>query len=251
MSADQPNFRFAAIARSLGAQRSELGTVERALSAAVEIIDGCSHAGISLVVGGRIETPAATSDVALRGDQLQYELNEGPCLDTIAFEETVSCPDLLTEARWPSWAPRVARELGVRSMLCFQLFTSARSLGALNLYGESPSAFDHQDQAVGLNLAAHIAVALAASREIDTRDVAIVNRTVIGQAEGILMERYDLGSDEAFSVLKRVSQETNTKLLLVATELVRSRRIPSGAADQWESRPAGPGKGEQSPDRPF
>jgi GAF domain-containing protein len=220
--------RFAEIARSLGAQTSELGTLERALSVAVEVIDGCQHAGISLVVGGRrIETPAATSNVAQRGDELQYELGEGPCLDSIASHETVSSPDLLKETRWPTWAPQVAQELGVRSMLCFQLFTTARSLGALNLYSDSVDAFHSEDQAIGLSLAAHIAVALAASREIDTRDVAMLNRTVIGQAEGILMERYDLTSDKAFSVLKRVSQDTQTKLVLVAAELVRTRRMPT------------------------
>ena len=200
----------------------------RALAVAVEVIDGCQHAGISLVMSGRrIESPATTSDVASRGDQLQYELNEGPCLDSIADHETIVCPDLLTEKRWARWGPRVAEELGVRSMLCFQLFTTARSLGALNLYSESPDAFTKDDEIVGLSLAAHIAVALAASREVDSRELAIVNRTVIGQAEGILMERYDLDADKAFSVLKRVSQDTQTKLAVVAAELVRTRRIPA------------------------
>jgi GAF domain-containing protein len=236
MTDTAPGDRFADIARSLGAQTSELGTLERALSVAVEIVEGCQHAGISLVVGGRrIETPAATSNVALRGDQLQYELGEGPCLDSIAYHETVLSPDLLKETRWPTWAPQVARELGVRSMLCFQLFTSARSLGALNLYSESVDAFHSESQAVGLTLAAHIAVALAASREIDTRDVAMLNRTVIGQAEGILMERYDLSSDKAFSVLKRVSQDTQTKLVLVAAELVRTRRMPTAPVAEQDA----------------
>ena len=220
--------RFAAIARSLGAEKSELDTMGKALATAVEVIDGCQHAGISLAMGGRlVETPAATSHVALRGDQLQYELSEGPCLDSIAHEETILSPDLLLEKRWPTWAPRVAQELGVRSMLCFQLFTTDRSLGALNLYSESPDAFSNEDKAVGLSLAAHVAVALAASREIDTRNVAIVNRTVIGQAEGILMERYDLDAARAFAVLKRVSQDTQVKLVVVASELVRTRQVPT------------------------
>ncbi len=221
--------RFAAIARSLRAQPNELQTVEKALSVAVEMIEGCQHAGISLVKGGRrIETPAATSEVALRGDRLQYELNEGPCLDTIQSQETVVSRDLLHESRWPSWAPRVVEELGVRSMLCFQLFTTAKSYGALNLYSERIDGFDHHDNAVGLALSAHIAVALAASREIDTRDLAIVNRTVIGQAEGILMERYDLTAENAFAVLRRVSQERQTKLSVVAADLVRTRQMPTG-----------------------
>jgi GAF domain-containing protein len=218
--------RFAAVARSLRAQPNELQTVGTALAAAVDLIDGCQHAGISMLRHGRIETPAATSAVALRGDELQYQLKEGPCLDSIATEETVLSTDLLQEPRWPNWAPQVARELGVRSMLCFQLFISEKSLGALNLYSEEIDAFDQHDRAVGLALAAHIAVALAASREIDTRDVAIVSRTIIGQAEGILMERYDLTAEKAFAVLKRVSQESQTKLATVAADLVRTRIVP-------------------------
>lgn len=219
--------QFAAVARSLHAQASELETLEKGLAVAVEVIDGCTHAGVSLVRSGRrIETPAATSEVALLGDRLQYELKEGPCLDSIRTQETVSSPDLLHEPRWPVWAPRVAEELGVRSMLCFQLFTSAESLGAMNLYSEDVDAFDEQDRAVGLALAAHVAVALAASRAIDTRDLAIVSRTVIGQAEGILMERYDLTAAKAFAVLRRVSQDSQTKVAVVAAELVRTRLMP-------------------------
>lgn len=222
-----PDDPFAAIARSLGNQHGELETVEKALAVAVELIEGCHHAGISMVVSGRrIETAAATSEVAMRGDQLQYELGEGPCLDSIRTQETILCRDLRHESRWSTWAPQVAEELKVRSLLCFQLFTTAKSFGALNLYSESVDAFDTQDQALGLALAAHIAVALASSREIDTREIAIISRTVIGQAEGILMERYDLTSDKAFSVLRRVSQDTQTKLVAVATDLVRTRKLP-------------------------
>jgi GAF domain-containing protein len=232
MASLNPDDPFAAIARSLGNQHGELETVERGLAVAVELIEGCNHAGVSMVrTGQRIETPAATSEVAMRGDQLQYELGEGPCLDSIKTQETILCRDLLDEPRWAAWAPRGAHELDVRSMMCLQLFTTARSFGALNLYSESVDAFDQQDQALGLALAAHIAVALASSREIDTREMAIVSRTVIGQAEGILMERYDLTPDKAFSVLRRVSQETQTKLVTVATDLVRTRRLPAHSAE--------------------
>jgi len=232
MALFNPDDPFAAIARSLGNQNGELETVEKGLAVAVELIDGCHHAGVSMVrAGQRIETPAATSDVAMRGDQLQYELHEGPCLDAVKTQETILCPDLLHEQRWATWAPKVAHELNVRSMMCLQLFTTARSFGALNLYSESLDAFDQQDQALGLALAAHIAVALASSREIDTREIAIISRTVIGQAEGILMERYDLTPDKAFSVLRRVSQETQTKLVIVATDLVRTRRLPPHRPD--------------------
>jgi len=111
-------------------------------------------------------------------------------------------------------------------MLCFQLFTDGDSLGSLNLYSEQVGAFDDDALAVGLTLAAQTAVALQTSRQIETQARGIATRTVIGQAQGILMERFDLTADTAFEVLRRISQDSNTKLLDVAADLVRVRRLP-------------------------
>jgi GAF domain-containing protein len=176
--------------------------------------------------GKRLETPASTSERARRGDEMQYEFDEGPCLDAARHHETTLSRDLRTEQRWPHWAPAVADRLGMRSMLCYQLFTSEHSYGALNLYSEDVDAFDVEDQALGLAFAAHVAVALAASREIETRGLAITRRTIIGQAQGILMERYGIGSDQAIRALTRVSQDSNRRLFDVAEDVVTTRRAP-------------------------
>jgi GAF domain-containing protein len=229
MTEQGPTDLFADVARQLRAEPDETQTLERAIELAVEVIEGCDHAGVSIVRQGTIDTPAATSQEARRGDELQYALNEGPCLDSIHLNEVIHSPDLLTEQRWPRWAPQVACELGVRSMLCFRLFTTAEALGGLNLYSTRTNAFDDQDETVGLALAAHIAVALAASRKIDTRGGSIVTRTLIGQAQGILMERHGLTAEQAFMVLKRVSQEGNTKVAVAAAELIRTRHMPHAA----------------------
>ena len=219
--------QLSAIARSLRSEDDVEHTLEKAVALAVELIDGCDEAGVSLVhAKRRIDTPAATSEGVRRGDALQYELNEGPCLDAIWDEETVSSPDLAHEQRWPAWGPRVVEELGIRSMLCFQLFTDGSSLGALNLYSHRVDGFKDADTTEGLALASHVSVALAAAQEIETLHSAVEARTVIGQAEGILMERFDLLPHQAFAVLRRVSQESNTRLHAVAVELVTSRRTP-------------------------
>lgn len=230
--------QFAGIARSLRSQADEVQTLQRAIDVALDVIDGCDYAAIALVRNrNRIETPAATDDIARRGNQLQHELDEGPCLDIQRGENVVSSPDLLAEHRWSRWAPRVVDELGVRSLLCFELFTTNESLGALSLYSHRPDAFDTLDHATGLAFAAHIAVALASRRDIDGHNRAMVNRIVIGQAEGILMERYGLTADQAFTFLKRVSQDSNSKLAEVAIELVRSRLTPG--AKTAGANPAG------------
>jgi len=203
-------------------------TLDKAIEVAPEIVVACDYAGISLVSQRKqVEAPAATSDVARRSDRLQHELQEGPCLDALQRQGTISCTDPRDEGRWPVWASRVAQELGVRSLLCFQLFTTKESLGALSLYSRRVDAFDPHDHATGLALAAHIAVALAASRDIDNNERALVNRTVIGQAEGLLMERYNVTPDQAFTILKRLSQDANTTLVDIAIDLVHTRRLPS------------------------
>ena len=220
--------RFAAVAREFGEHVTEVATLDHAVLVAKEIIDGCDHAGVTLVHARRpVETAAATGEIAIRADQLQYELGEGPCLDSARNQVVTLSADLLTETRWPRWAPTASAELGVRSILCFQLFTSQNSYGALNLYSERPDAFGVDDQAVGMALAAHVAVALAATRAIESRDLAIARRTIIGQAEGILMERFTLDADQAFSVLRRVSQDSQRKLYEVAADLVRTGELPS------------------------
>ena len=197
-------------------------------SAAVGLIHSCEHAGITIAHrDGTVETAAATSDIPARGDKLQQELGEGPCIDAAWDEEIVHCSDLAGDDRWPLWGPRAADELGTRSMLCVQLFTHERKLGALNLYSSRPRAFDVDERTEALALAAHAAVAVAAAQKIDQLDSAIHRRTVIGQATGILMERYTLDAAQAFNVLRRFSQTENRKLYDVAAELVLTRRTPA------------------------
>lgn len=218
--------RLAAAARSMRSEHDVQGTLQRAVELAPEVIKGCDQAGVSMVrARKRVDTPAATDDVVRRCDQIQYELNEGPCLDAIWHTETVSSADLGNDDRWPIWGRRVS-ELGMRSALCFQLFTDQDNLGALNLYSTDLDGFGDDDYENGLALAAHVAVALAAAQEVESLNSAVASRTVIGQAEGILMERYDLQAEEAFAVLRRVSQDSNVKVAEIASDLVRTRQTP-------------------------
>lgn len=223
--AADPEDRFADIVRALHNEEGTRDTLQMAVSLATEMVEGCDHACVSLVHRGRrIDTPAYTSALCRRGDELQYELQQGPCLDAVWDRETVHSPDLRLDPRWPRWGRRVGDELGVRSMLCFQLYTTDLSLGALNLYAGEPDAFTATSETVGLALAAHIAVALAGELDLQHANQAITNRTVIGQAQGILMERYDLDPAQAFRALVRMSQDDNVKLHLVAGRIVAQRR---------------------------
>jgi GAF domain-containing protein len=219
--------QLAQASRDLHAEPDTQHTMERSVSLATELIHNCHYAGISIVHRNRpIDTPAATDELVRRGDELQYTFGEGPCLDAIWHYDTVISADLAEEDRWTRWAPHVAAELKFRSMLCLRLFTSTELVGGLNLYSKEIDAFDEDDAYTGTYLAAQVAVAVAETQQSEGLRIAALNRTIIGQAQGILMERYKIDAEEAFKVMRRVSQDNNIKVIRVADELVRTRRTP-------------------------
>jgi len=219
--------QFADAARSMQEKTSTQQMLDEAVEIAIEIIEGCDLAGMSIVNPRGVDTPAGSGDALKRLDSLQFELREGPCFDALHVQEVVVCRDLATDARWPTWGPRVAKEIGVRSIVSYRLFTAADTLGAMNLYSLRTDAFDTEDLYNGVALAAHVAVALAEAQNVTHLETAISVRTGIGRAEGILMERFDLSPAQAFAVLRRASQHQNIKLNQVAEELTRTRETPS------------------------
>ena len=222
---------LARAARELHAAPNEAELLQLAVELAGKIINGSDHAGISVVQGREISTPVASDDAARRGDALQYQLDEGPCLDTVRWQETVISPKLRDEARWPEWTPRAVSVLGVQATMSIWLYSSAssygaHSYGALNLYSDSIDPFGPNEYAIAQALAAQISVALAAQRETCGRGVAMTSRTIIGQAKGILMERLGINADQAFAYLRRISQTENRKLIMICREIVETRRLP-------------------------
>ncbi|HEY0227150.1 MAG TPA: GAF and ANTAR domain-containing protein [Mycobacterium sp.] len=138
-----------------------------------------------------------------------------------------------TRSLRPQRLPDIAAaERGMRSMLSFQLFVKCQTLGALNLYGDRVNAFSDESEAIGGIAARHAAVATVGPSAEAQLKTALAGRDVIGQAKGILMHRDNLTGLQAFALLTRVSQETNTKLVDVAKFLVNEQESraqrPSG-----------------------
>ena len=218
---------LAAAAREMQDESPE-DAMQRAVMLATQIIPGCEAAGVCVVYrGDRIDTHATSTDALREVDALQHELDEGPCIDALREDHTVLSGDLLTDDRWPGWGPRVAERLGLRSSVSYRLYVTDRDLGALNLYGKEAGAFTEDDVHDGLALAAHVGVALAAAQKVQQLETALGGRTVIGQATGILMERFDLEPDRAFAVLSRMSQQNNVKIRELAQQIVTTRTIPT------------------------
>lgn len=218
--------RFTRIALELHQQPDTDHTVQAVAEYALHAV-GADYAGVMLVHGrDRVEVAAATDPKVDKADQLQLVLDEGPCLSSIEAGETFVIADTTTEQRWPHWCRQVS-ELGILSTLSIRLATDRSRVGTLNLYAGTTNRFcDADDILVGQVLARHAAIALDTSRQIDSLQQAIDGHTVIGQAQGILMERYELNADQAFAVLRRYSQSHNTKLAEVARQLTATRTLP-------------------------
>jgi GAF domain-containing protein len=219
-------FEFARLAEELQAAPTPTATANEIVEYVRTELDA-NHAGLTLIrAGGRLETVASTDPLVERADRLQYELDEGPCRDSSWHSQTLFANDLASDPRWPRWAPKVSA-LGVASVLAAELTTvEDRRIGAINIYWTHPRDFTADDAAFADLSARHAALALATSLNEAGLNVALDSRKLIGQAQGILMERYDLDADRAFEVLRRYSQDHNIKLRQLAEHLIATRKLP-------------------------
>jgi GAF domain-containing protein len=206
-------------------------TLEQVVTVAVHTIEGCDFAGLFLLEEGVIVTPVHTDQLVELIDTLQRDSGEGPCLDAIAQRIMVYGEDLETDERWPNFGPDAAGQ-GIRSALALPL-TTHDTIGAVNLYARYPGAFGVVDRAKAVILASLASVAVNAAhsledeeRRIENLHSALSSREVIGQAQGILMERERISANQAFDVLRRASQYLNIKLREVAQTLVDTGERP-------------------------
>lgn len=214
--------QFSELARSLQAHSDPNDTLAEVVAAAVSMIPGVEAGSISVVLARRrVMSQHPSGELPRLVDAIQEETGQGPCLDAAYEQQTVRVSDMATEQRWPKFARRAA-EAGAGSMLSCQLYVKGDNLGALNLYSSRPNAFDDESEHVGLMLASHAAVAFANAQKLDQLNQKVAVRDLIGMAKGILMERYKITPERAFSVLIRVSQQSNRKLRDIAQELVDS-----------------------------
>lgn len=219
--------RIAEIVRALH-DRSEADSesviAELAEHAALEI-PGAKYAGVTVTTDhNRIDTPAASHPYPLILDEIQQRHLQGPCLASAWEKQTFHISDLEKDFRWPKYRKDALAETPIRSIMAFQLFIANRSMGALNVYAEEPGAFDDDTEEVGLIFATHSAVAWNAARRDEQLQRALASRDMIGQAKGMIMERYTIGAIQAFEMLRKLSQDSNVPLARIAEELVDKSR---------------------------
>jgi len=204
---------------------------------AVQVVRGAEAASLTILdAGGLATTPAFTDALADQMDKVQYNQGQGPCLEAAkALSWTaVLVHDLLEDPRWPAITAEEAAAGAARSVLSVSLFAGPTqgagdqqvAVGSLNLYATAAGTFGESERDTTLLLALYAALALAATaavsdagEQIDQLQEAIATRTVIGQAQGILMERHKFTAGQAFDRLRTASMNLNRKLRDVAKDL--------------------------------
>jgi hypothetical protein len=221
------HLRIAEIVQELyGRDDADSDTViaELAEHAALEVPEA-QYAGVTVTRNGRqIDTPAATHKWPILLDEIQQRHRQGPCLSAAWEEKTIHVRDLETDERFPLYARDALAQTPIRSVMSFQMWIAGETMGALNVFAETPNVFDENTKAVGLVFAAHSSVAWNAARRDEQFKKALASRDVIGQAKGMLMERYGVHAIQAFDLLRKLSQDSNTPLIQIAADLVEKQQ---------------------------
>jgi len=194
---------------------------------AAKVVEPPASCGITMHHEGRPVT-VTTSDVrAAQVDQAQYDTGTGPCLEALATGLQVEVTDQRHDDRWPAYAERSVA-LGVRCSLSIPLADDHETLGALNVYGyDRPREFGEDERhrvetfAVQASTAIRLAVQRSEQQHVVTQmEEALLSRSVIDQAIGVLMAQEQCTTDQAFDLLRKHSQNTNRKLRDVAGDVI-------------------------------
>lgn len=186
-------------------------------------VAGCQYAGITVADKGKVVTNVvATHRYPMVLDAIQDRYGEGPCLAAAWQHHILHIEDLNVDQRWPRYQRHALEQTPIRSILSFELFVDSSSMSALNFYADHPHAFTDESLELGGVFATHVALAWSMMRRQDQFRSALASRDVIGQAKGVVMERFNLDAVEAFELLSRLSQRSNTKLIEIAKGLIDS-----------------------------
>jgi GAF domain-containing protein len=213
------------IARTLHVKDARLEPVLDAIvTNAAAAHPAADDAGVILLVRGQLVPQATTGRPPQILDLKQQETGQGPCLDAARTQTLISISDTADDPRWPGFCA-AAHACGVRSMLCAPLWGDEHCLGALTLSSHRAAAFGRSDIQLVQLFAALAALSLAEAQLAGQLREAMHSRDLIGQAKGILMERYKVDAEAAFAMLARASQALNVKLAAIARHLTETGEL--------------------------
>jgi GAF domain-containing protein len=212
--------------------------LDRVVHAVRRHVTGCDEVGVTLLLGNGPRTAAYTTVTTLQIDAVQYQLDEGPCLDAARLRSEFVASFAEPDDRWPRFSEAVRRD-GVQSCLALPLLSGDECVGALNLYGNEPRSFDAFEASLARVAAGRAADAIVAVVRLDGAqqlagqlEQAMASRAVIEQAKGVLMAMRGIDEHSAFDWLRQTSQNRNVKLRSLAENVVAG---VSGIASEGSS----------------
>ena len=226
---DEPPANLLRISEVLLSDHTLADALRHVAELAVAALPGCDSAGITLVGEATVEGAFRTDPLSRRLDELQYDVDEGPCPDAIrsgAAQVVDSMPD---ETRWPRLAPLVAHS-GVLACLALPLSVDGRTLGALNLYSQTAAAFDRSHRRMATVFASHAAAVLANALAY-AASVAQVQglyarfeqpEDQVEQAKGVLMARHGVSAEAAAAMLLEEAARGSSSIEGVARQVIAS-----------------------------
>ncbi|CAM3142483.1 GAF domain-containing protein [Williamsia muralis] len=232
---------LASLAQGVTTSRNVDDALSAVTTAATDLLDGADCADI-LVISRRkkqFRSHAATSSLPRKMDDLQEQFGQGPCIEAATGATMVRVDDFSTETRWPQFC-QAAAEMGVTSMLSFKLYTAPGVIGALNIFGKAVSAFSDRDEEIGLMLATNGAVALQLVTNRTQFESALASRDLIGQAKGMIMERFGIDAVQAFALLTKLSQDSNTPVAHISAQLVEQGPVIDSQSPNAARRASSP-----------
>ncbi len=217
---------------------SALADVEVAEEAITEIVSAATDAvrtdfgGITLIRdhGDKFETISPTHPAVVEADRLQYDLDEGPCVDSAVEASAFFSTYLPKDSRWPKWGARVSEELGFYSVLSCEIHGRGKRIGALNLYGDAGTEFIDEDFELTKAFAHQASLVMGFVVHESELLQAMDDTMLLGQAQGILMRRLDIGVRTASAVLHRYASITEADVQDVAEQIVKIRDLPDDPA---------------------
>jgi hypothetical protein len=224
---DKVRAAMAELTQSFAARAAADEMLSRVTTAAVDLINGVDCADVLVIKDGLFYSAAPTSELIHHLDAAQQDAGQGPCLDAIGSRRVIRSNDLRTEPRWPHFA-RTATAAGVHSVLSYRLDTYGAKAATLSFFGCKPEAFGMESQALGAMLATHAAIALITDDRQHQFESALASRDVIGQAKGMIMERFSVDAARAFEMLRKISQTSNTPVNDIARRLTTAEPAGKG-----------------------
>ena len=220
-------------AREVQQENDPAGTLAAIVQNAVALIPGCDEGSISVALGRKkVQSEASSGGTPPASSTPCRSRRDGGRARTLPTSTSpCACPTWPTSSDGPS-SPQARSTPELRGCCHCSCSWTGDALGALNLFSRQPGAFDDESEHIGLLFAAHATLAYAAVQQQARSAHRVVIWQLIGQAQGLLMERHKITPDQAFALLVKAAQHANVRLRDVADELVYSGRVPEG---RWSS----------------